>query len=69
MSTISFNCDVTEFDILPQKENDTNVFCINENCLIINLMETKTNKILIQTEIDKKDAIELAKLILLKYNT
>ena len=69
MSTITFDCDVTEFDIIPKKENDENTFCINEKCLIINLIDTKTDKILIQTEIDKKDAIELAKLILLKYNT
>jgi len=68
MSSITFECDVTEFDIIPKKENDENVFAINEKCLIINLMDSKKEKILIQTEIDKKDAIELAKLILLKYN-
>ena len=68
MSTIVFDCDVTEYDIIPKKENDENTFAINEKCLIINLMDTNNDKILIQTEIDKKDAIELAKLILLKYN-
>jgi len=68
MSSITFECDVTEFDIIPKNENDENVFAINEKCLIINLMDSKKEKILIQTEIDKKDAIELAKLILLKYN-
>jgi hypothetical protein len=31
-------------------------------------MDTKSDKILMQSEIEKKDAIELAKLILLKYN-
>lgn len=67
MSTIVFECDVTEFDIIPKKENDENVFCINENCLIINFMDMSNDKILMQSEIDKKDAIELAKLILLKY--
>ena len=68
MSTIVFDCDVTEYDIIPKKDNDENTFAINENCLIINLMDTQKDKILMQTEIDKKDAIELAKLILLKYN-
>lgn len=68
MSTIVFDCDVTEYDIIPKKENNENTFAINEKCLIINLMDTQKNKIIIQTEIDKKDAIELAKLILLKYN-
>lgn len=68
MSTIVFDCDVTEYDIIPKKENNENTFAINEKCLIINLMDTQKDKIIIQTEIDKKDAIELAKLILLKYN-
>ena len=68
MSTIVFDCDVTEYDIIPKKDNDENTFAINEKCLIINLMDTQKDKIIIQTEIDKKDAIELAKLILLKYN-
>ena len=68
MSTIVFDCDVTEYDIIPKKDNDENTFAINEKCLIINLMDTQKDKILMQTEIDKKGAIELAKLILLKYN-
>ena len=68
MSTIVFDCDVTEYDIIPKEDNDENTFAINEKCLIINLMDTQKDKILMQTEIDKKDAIELAKLILLKYN-
>lgn len=65
MSTIIFECDTTEFDIIPAKNNDENSFAINEKCLIINLMGN--DKILMQTEIEKKDAIELAKLILLRY--
>lgn len=68
MSTITFECGVTEFDIIPKKENDENIFAINEKCIIINLMDTKKDKIIIQTEIAKEDAIELARLILLKYN-
>jgi hypothetical protein len=67
MSTIIFECKVTEFDIIPDPLNDENVFAINENCLIINLMDSKNEEILMQTEIEKKDAIELAKLILFKY--
>jgi hypothetical protein len=68
MSSITFECDVTGFDIIPKKENDENVFAINEDSLIINLMDSKRQELLIQTEIEKKDAIELARLILLKYN-
>jgi len=66
MSTITFECNVTEFDILPNKNNNENIFAINDKSLIINLMND--SKIIIQTEIEKKDAIELAKLILFKYN-
>lgn len=65
MNTITFECSVTEYDIIPQKENDEVVFCLNDKCVIINLMDD--DKILTQTEIDKTSAIELAKLILLKY--
>ena len=68
MSHITYECQVTEFDIIPKKENDANIFSLNEKSLIINLMNTRTDKILMQTEIQKKDAIELAKLILFKYN-
>ena len=67
MSSIIFDCDVTEFDIIPHSENDENTFCLNEKCLIISLMNVISDKILMQTEIEKKDAIQLAKLILLKY--
>lgn len=67
MSTIILECSVTEFDTNPPKENDENVFAINQDCLIINLVDSIKDKILTQTEISKEDAIELAKLILLKY--
>lgn len=53
MSAIIFDCDVTEFNITPKKENDENSFAINEKCLIINIMDTRNDKILIQTEIEK----------------
>ena len=49
-------------------ENDENVFLVAFNCLIINLMDSRKDKILTQTEISKEDAVELAKLIFLKYN-
>lgn len=65
MNTITFECSVTEYDIIPQKDNDEVVFCLNDNAMIINLMDDSL--ILMQTEIEKTSAIELAKLILLKY--
>lgn len=68
MSTILFSCDVTEFDIMPAEENDKVCFALNNKCLVINLMNSKKDKVLLQTEIERDSAIELAKLILLKYN-
>ena len=67
MSTITFDCNVTEIDIIPIKDNDENIFVLNEKCLIINMMNSSKEKILAQTEIEKKDAIKLAKLILFTY--
>lgn len=67
MSVIYFDCDVTEFEIDPNSENDENTFCLNEKCLVISLMNVGDDRLLMQTEIEKKDAIQLAKLILLKY--
>jgi hypothetical protein len=66
MSSITFECDVTQFDVMPPKWNNENIFVLNPKCLIINLMDNQ--KIMFQSEIEKQDAIELAKLILLKYN-
>jgi hypothetical protein len=65
MSNINFECNATEFDCVPFPDNDKNVFAINQKALIINLMNGED--ILIQTEIDKADAIRLARLILLVY--
>ena len=65
MNTITFECSVTEYDIIPNKDNDEVVFCLNDKAMIINLMDDSI--ILMQTGIEKTSAIELAKLILLKY--
>ena len=67
MDTILFECDATEYDIFPESKNDENSFAINEFCLIINLMDSKENKVITQTEISKESAIKLAKLILFTY--
>lgn len=67
MSTILFECDATEFNIIPPKENIENCFALNDEAMIINLLD-KNQKLITQTEIDKTDAMKLARLILLKYN-
>ena len=66
MSSITYECDVTQFDVLPPKENNENIFVLNPKCLIINLMDNE--RIMFQSEIEKQDAIKLAQLILLRYN-
>lgn len=68
MSSILFECGVTEFDIIPKKENDEISFAINKDSLIINFMDSRNSEILMQSEIEKQDAIRLAKLILFNYN-
>lgn len=67
MSTILFDCDVTKFEVIPPKENDINTFALSTKAMIINLMNG--DKILMQTEISKEDALELAKLIIFKYGS
>jgi hypothetical protein len=66
MSSITFECDVTQFDVIPPKGNNENIFVLNPKCLIINFMENE--RVIMQSEIEAKDAIKLAKLILHMYN-
>lgn len=68
MGQIIFECDVTEYNIIPQLENNKNCFFISDKALLISLCGEDEETFLNQTEISKKDAIELAKLILQKYN-
>lgn len=66
MSTILFDCDATEIEVTPPKKNDTNTFSLTQKSMIINIMHR--DKILMQSEISKEDALELAKLIIFKYD-
>lgn len=68
MNTILFECDVTEFDITPKKDNDEICFALNKKAMVINFMNTQEDSILMQSEIEKEDAIRLAKLILFNYD-
>ena len=69
MSSIIFECDATELDILKRKDNNENAFAINDKSLVISLIDSLSikNEIISQTEISKENAIKLAKLILHKY--
>jgi hypothetical protein len=66
MSEISIECNVTEFAVYKSKKYDKVVFYLNEKCLVISFMD-KNENVLNQTEIGKKDAIDLANVIFLKY--
>lgn len=66
MSEVSVKCEVTEYASMPPKEHNEVVFSINEKSLVISFCDIN-DVVLTQSEIDRKDAIELAKLILIKY--
>jgi hypothetical protein len=68
MSIITFECDVTEFDSIPQLENDANEFILHDKSLIIKIKDTNLETTIISTEIEAKNAVQLAKMILLKYD-
>lgn len=64
MSTIIIECNVTEHSVTPPIEYQKVAFCLNDKCIVISFMDDQ-DQVLTQSEIDKKDAIDLAKLILL----
>jgi len=64
MSGITFDCEVTEYNILPKKFNIENTFYITDNCLVINFCDSDDN-VIAQSEISIEDARKLARLILL----
>lgn len=68
MSTITIECDVTEFTVIPDENYQKVVFCLNDKAVVISFMDNEDN-MLTQSEIESEDAIKLAKLILLKYET
>jgi hypothetical protein len=65
MSTLEFTCKTIEICCLNEELNNENSFVISNDSLILNMMNNDT--ILYQSEIAKKDAINLAHLILLVY--
>lgn len=56
-------CNVTEYDVIPESLNTVNVFVINQKSMIINFCNDK-GTVLRQSEIDINDAITLARIIL-----
>jgi hypothetical protein len=68
MSSIIYECSVTEYNVIPTLENSKNCFFVSENALVISMLGEDDQTCINQTEISREDAIELAKLILFKYN-
>ena len=66
MSKVTIECGVTEYAIIPQIEYEKVTFYLDDKCIIISFMDYEDN-VLTQSEIEKEDAIHLAKLILLEY--
>ena len=66
MSTLFLECEVIENYSKPPKENETIRFSFYEKSFVVNLLDVD-DKLMLQTEISKEDAIELAKTILMKY--
>lgn len=54
--------NVTEFSVMPKKNNTKNIFSIQKNCLIISFCDDK-EKVLNQSEICIEDAKDIAKII------
>jgi len=66
MNYLKLKVDVTEHEITPTEAQEHIIFTITEKALIISIIDDG-GSILEETEIEKKDAIELAGLILFKY--
>jgi hypothetical protein len=68
MSSIIYECSVTEYNVIPTLENSKNCFFVYDKALVISMLGEDDQTCINQTEISREDAIELAKLILLKYS-
>jgi hypothetical protein len=56
----------TEFCCVPRKEFNCTIFHLNEKAIVISFCDAN-EKVIEQSEIEKKEAIKLAKLILHHY--
>jgi hypothetical protein len=71
MGLIQFDCEVIDPHIIPKKENDEIeqiYFIMHKTEISIGFIDSDRNKVIMQFEIEKTDAILLAKSILLNYN-
>jgi hypothetical protein len=58
--------DVTEYNVMPNRNNETNIIHLYQDSMVINLMDS-TQGVIEKTEVSSEDAIKLAKFILQFY--
>jgi hypothetical protein len=63
---VQLECEVTEFNVMPDEENEKNIFYFHEKSLVISFAN-KDEEVISQSEISREDTIRLAKLILHLY--
>lgn len=66
MSTITIECNVTEFSVIPDFNYQKVAFCLTKKAMVISFMDDE-DRVLTQSEIEIDEAAELAKLILFQY--
>ncbi len=66
-NNIQLITDVTEYACTPEKKNERNVFYFYDKSLVISFCESDENEVISQSEIEREDAIKLAKTILFYY--
>jgi hypothetical protein len=66
MSKTIIECGVTEYAVVSPKDYEKVTFYLDDKCIVISFMDNRDN-VLSQSEIEKEDAINLAKLILFEY--
>ena len=63
---VQLECDVTEYHVYPNEDNEKNIFYFHKEAMVINFVNDSED-ILSQSEISAEDALRLAKLILHLY--
>lgn len=64
---VQLECEVTEFNVYPNDNNDKNVFYFHNNSMVISFTDIN-GEVICQSEVSREDTIKLAKLILHLYN-
>jgi len=64
---VQLECEVTEYHVMPDEDNEKNIFYFHENSLVINFAN-RDEEVISQSEISREDATRLARLILHLYS-